>query len=69
MPDAELGRIHPPRVSGGKDQTGYLIFYLEFSGFDVPKGYSGVDGKPVRQVGLEAHQLADDPLNQPCTSR
>jgi hypothetical protein len=51
---------------GREGSTGYLIFYLEFSGFDVPKGYSGVDGKPVGQVRLEAHQLADDPLNQPC---
>jgi hypothetical protein len=43
----------------------YPIFYLEFFGFDVPKGYSGVDGKPVGHMTLEAHQLVDDPL-KPC---
>ena len=51
---------------GREGSTGYLIFYLDFSGFDVPNGYSGADGKPVGQVRLEAHQLADDPLNRPC---
>jgi len=51
---------------GREGSAAYLIFYLAFSGFDVPNGYSGVDGKPVGQVGLEAHRLADDPLNLPC---
>ena len=45
---------------------GYPIFFLEFSGFDVPKRYSGIDGRPVGHVTLEAHRVADDPLTKPC---
>ena len=44
---------------------GYPIFFLEFSGFDVPKGYSGIDGRPVGHMTLEAHRLTDDSL-KPC---
>jgi len=44
----------------------YSIFFLEFYGFDVPKGYSGINGKPVGHMTLEAHPLADDPLKHPC---
>jgi len=51
---------------GREGLVAYSIFSLEFSGFDVPKGYSGVDGKPVGHVTLEAHRLTDDPLNQAC---
>jgi len=45
--------------------TQYSIFFLEFYRFDVPKDYSGIDGKPVGHMTLEAHRLADDPL-KPC---
>jgi hypothetical protein len=45
--------------------TEYSIFFLEFYGFDVPKGYSGINGKPVGHMTLEAHRFADDPL-KPC---
>jgi hypothetical protein len=44
----------------------YSIFFLDFYGFDVPKGYSGINGKPVGHMTLEAHRIADDPLKQPC---
>ena len=47
----------------GTDQ--YTVFSLEFSGFDVPRGYAGVGGRPVGHLTLEAHRLADDPL-RPC---
>ncbi len=43
----------------------YPIFFLELQGFDVPKGYAGVNGKPVGHLTLEAHRLVDDPL-KPC---
>jgi len=54
----------PPCV-GSEGVIGYPIFFLEFHGFDVPRGYSGVNGKPVGHLTLEAHRLVDDPL-KPC---
>ncbi len=50
---------------GQEGTAGYPVFFLEFSRFDVPKGYSGIDGKPEGHLTLEAHRLADDPL-KPC---
>ena len=54
----------PPCV-GVEGAARYSIFFLEFYGFDVPKGYSGINGKPVGHMTLEAHRMADDPL-KPC---
>jgi hypothetical protein len=54
----------PPCV-GLEGAAPYSIFFLQFYGFDVPKGYSGINGKPVGHVTLEAHRFADDPL-KPC---
>ena len=56
--------VFPPCV-GVEGATRYSIFFLELYRFDVPKGYSGINGKPVGHVTLEAHRLADDPL-KPC---
>ena len=39
----------------------YLVFYLEFTGFVVPPGYVGVDGKTDGHVTLEARLTADSP--------
>ena len=54
----------PPCV-GVDGATQYPIFFLEFNGFDVPKNYSGINGKPVGHMTLEAHRFTDDPL-KPC---
>jgi len=54
-----------PLCVGVDGATQYSIFFLEFYGFDVPKGYSGINGKPVGHMTLEAHRLIDDPL-KPC---
>jgi hypothetical protein len=54
----------PPCV-GLEGAARYSVFFLEFYGFDVPKGYSGINGKSVGHMTLEAHRLADDPL-KPC---
>jgi len=55
-----------PPCAGVEGATQYPIFFLEFNEFDAPKGYSGINGKPVGHMTLEAHRLADDPLKQPC---
>jgi hypothetical protein len=54
----------PPCV-GVDGATQYSIFFLQFYGFDVPKGYSGINGKPVGHMTLEAYRFTDDPL-KPC---
>ena len=43
----------------------YRIFDLEFEGFDVPRHYVGIDGKPVGHLFLEARLVADAP-KKPC---
>ena len=43
----------------------YSVFFLEFTGFVVPPGYVGVDGKPDGHVTLEARPTADSPP-KPC---
>ncbi len=43
----------------------YFVFFLEFTGFVVPPGYVGVDGKPDGHVTLEARPTADSPP-KPC---
>lgn len=59
-----VGAATSPCV-GAEGSARYSIFFLEFSGFDVPQGYSGVDGTSTGHVTLEAHRLVDDPL-KPC---
>ena len=54
-----------PSCVGVEGAARYSIFFLEFYGFDVPKGYSGINGTRVGHVTLEAHRFADDPL-KPC---
>ena len=54
----------PPCV-GLEGAAQYSIFSLDFYRFDVPKGYSGINGKPVGHMTLEAHRVADD-LLKPC---
>jgi hypothetical protein len=43
----------------------YLVFFLEFSGFDVPADYVGVDGKAMGHLIIEASPQVDSPPN-PC---
>jgi hypothetical protein len=43
----------------------YPIFGLEFTGFDVPPEYIGVDGKAVGHVVVEARPQRESPL-LPC---
>ena len=39
----------------------YPIFALEFTGFDVPPGYVGVDGKAMGHIFIEARPETDSP--------
>jgi hypothetical protein len=43
----------------------YLVFFLEFSGFDVPADYVGVDGKATGHLIIEAQPQVDSPPD-PC---
>jgi hypothetical protein len=43
----------------------YAVFALEVSGFDVPRGYVGVDGKAIGHLIVEARPQADSPP-RPC---
>jgi hypothetical protein len=43
----------------------YRVFFLEFSDFDVPRNYVGVDGKAVGHLFIEARRLSDAPKT-PC---
>ena len=43
----------------------YSVFFLDFTGFVVPPGYIGIDGKPDGHVTLEARPTADSPP-KPC---
>jgi hypothetical protein len=43
----------------------YPIFVLEFTGFDVPPGYVGVDGKAIGHVIVAARRELDSP-RRPC---
>ena len=63
QPDGAVSAF-PPCV-GLEGAAPYSIFFLQFYRFDVPKGYSGINGKPVGHVTFEAHRFADDPL-KPC---
>ena len=40
---------------------GYPIFVLEYTGFDVPPGYVGVDGKAAGHIVIEARPQPDSP--------
>jgi hypothetical protein len=50
---------------GFEGVTVYRIFDLEFESFDVPRGYVGIDGKPVGHVFIEARKASDAPA-KPC---
>jgi hypothetical protein len=39
----------------------YPVFALEFSGFDVPPRYSGVDGKAIGHIVIEARPSNNSP--------
>ena len=39
----------------------YRVFALEFSGFDVPSRYVGVDGKAIGHIVIEARSHSDSP--------
>jgi hypothetical protein len=41
------------------------VFVLDLEGFDVPRRYVGVNGKPVGHVLIEARKLTDAPA-RPC---
>jgi hypothetical protein len=43
----------------------YLVFALDFSGFDVAADYVGVDGKAIGHLSIEARPHVDSPPN-PC---
>jgi hypothetical protein len=43
----------------------YPVFGLEFSGFDVPADYVGVDGRATGHLAIEARPEADSPPT-PC---
>jgi hypothetical protein len=42
-------------------------FFLEWNGFDVPKNFAGVDGKPIGHVIIHASLMRDSP-SRPCVS-
>jgi hypothetical protein len=46
---------------GREGLVGYPIFALEYTGFDVPPGYIGVDGKAVGHIVVEARPHRDSP--------
>ena len=43
----------------------YRVFFLDFAGFDVPQGYNGVGGRPIRDLLVEARPLSESP-RLPC---
>jgi len=60
-----LWGLPPPFRVGLEGSPPYPVFFLEFTGFVVPPGYVGVDGKPDGHVTLEARPTADSPP-KPC---
>ena len=62
---------HPPVGAsttpcvGREGLVGYPVFGLEFSAFDVPGGYVGIDGKAYGHVFIEARRQSDSPP-RPC---
>jgi hypothetical protein len=61
---APVGAQLAPCV-GLEGATEYRVFFLQFEDFDVPRGYIGIDGKPVGHLFLEARKLVDAP-KAPC---
>ena len=61
---APVGAQVAPCV-GLEGATEYRVFFLNFEDFDVPRGYVGIDGKPVGHLFLEARRLVDAP-KVPC---
>ena len=54
-----------PRCVWLEGATPYPVFGMEFSGFDVPVGYVGVDGKAIGHVVIEARLQRNSPTT-PC---
>ena len=46
---------------GKEGIAGYPIFALEYTGFDVPPGYVGVDGTAAGHIVMEARPHRDSP--------
>ena len=46
---------------GMEGLAGYPVFVLEYSGFNVPHGYVGVDGKAAGHIVMEARPRRDSP--------
>jgi hypothetical protein len=59
-----VGQNTTPCV-GREGLAGYPVFALDFSGFDVPDGYVGIDGNASGHVFIEARRQSDSP-QQPC---
>ena len=54
-----------PRCVGLEGSPPYPAFFLELTGFDVPAGYVGVDGKAAGHVLIEARPQPRSP-SRPC---
>jgi hypothetical protein len=50
---------------GLEGTTEYRVFFLQFSDFNVPRRYVGINGKPVGHIIIEARKVADAPAT-PC---
>ena len=50
---------------GKEGEVGYSVFFLDFSGFDVPEGYVGIDGQATGHVFVEARRHTQSPP-RPC---
>jgi hypothetical protein len=59
-----VGAATSPCV-GSEGLPPYHVFALDFSGFDVPAGYFGVDGNPVGHIAIEARPHNQSPPS-PC---
>jgi hypothetical protein len=57
----------PTPCVGREGLVGYPVFDLDMSGFDVPGGYVGVDGKAAGHILIEARRHSDSPP-RPCVS-
>jgi hypothetical protein len=62
---ASVGPPQPAPCIGLEGAAAYRVFDLQFQGFDVPRGYVGVDGKAVGHLFIEARKLSDAP-QKPC---
>jgi hypothetical protein len=61
---APIGAQPAPCV-GLEGAAEYRVFFLDFEDFDVPRRYSGVGGRPVGHLFIEARTLSNAP-DKPC---